>query len=193
MNFLAHLYLSGEDENIRFGNFVADWVKGKQYLKFPEGIQRGIILHRKIDSFTDSHSEVMKTKLKFREIYRKYAGIFVDVFYDHLLAKNWEVYSEKSLQLVANEFYLILVKKYKFLPERINYFLPHLIFSNRLVRYKTLQGFGESIKIMEKRAALPDCLPEAFQIIEEYKKEFETEFKLFFEDMLKQNFIIGAV
>lgn len=183
MNFLAHLYLSGKDENIQFGNFIADWVKGNKLLQYPPEIQKGISMHRKIDSFTDNHSIVMESKSKFREIYGKYAGIFVDVLYDHFLAKNWHLYSEEKLQTIANAFYIVLTKKYYFLPESIKFFLPHLIFSNRLVIYETLDGLQNSIQIMEKRTSLPTKSIEAMKVVEQNYEKLHLEFNLFFNDL----------
>ncbi len=185
MNFLAHLYLSGENENIQFGNFIADWIKGKKYLNYPEGIQRGILLHRKIDSFTDSHGIVKESKAKFRELYGKYSGVYVDVLYDHFLAKNWDLYSDIELNTKAKQFYLVLVKKFFLLPERIKFFLPHLIFSNRLVSYKSLEGFQNSIQIMERRTSLPAKSEEAMKIILENYEELNEEFNAFFREIIE--------
>jgi len=184
MNFLAHYFLSGTDQEIQFGNFIADWVKGNKYFQYPLGIQNGIVMHRKIDSFTDSHPIVMDSKSKFREIYGKHSGIFVDVLYDHFLAKNWDLYSDENLQTKANSFYLVLIKKYNFLPEKIKFFLPHLIFSNRLVRYETLEGLQNSIEIMENRTSLPCKSEEALEIVRKNYSTLNKEFSLFFKDLM---------
>ncbi|MCF6183790.1 MAG: ACP phosphodiesterase [Bacteroidales bacterium] len=98
MNFLAHIFLSGDNEAVKFGNFTGDWVKGKSYNNFPREIQKGILLHRKIDSYTDSHNTVKKSILKIRPAYGKYSGVVTDILYDHFLAQNWQIYSESSLK-----------------------------------------------------------------------------------------------
>ena len=185
MNFLAHLYLSGENEEIQFGNFIADWVKGKKYLNYPEGIQKGILLHRKIDSFTDSHEIVKQSKAKFRGLYGKYSGVYIDVLYDHFLAKNWGLYSEIELNTKAKQFYIVLVKKFLLLPERIKFFLPHLIFSNRLALYKSLEGFQNSIQIMERRTSLPVKSDEAMKIVLENYEKLNGEFNAFFREIIE--------
>ena len=97
MNFLAHIYLSGEDEGITIGNFIADGIKGKKYLSYPASIQKGILLHRGIDSFTDSHPTVRQSTARLHENYGHYSGVIVDILYDHFLAKNWEEYHEQDL------------------------------------------------------------------------------------------------
>ena len=91
MNFLAHIYLSGDDPNIQLGNFIGDFVKGRNLVEqFGHEIAKGIELHRAIDEFTDKHPIVKLSKVRLREKYRHYAPVIVDIFYDHYLAKNWE-------------------------------------------------------------------------------------------------------
>ncbi|MGB5463037.1 MAG: DUF479 domain-containing protein, partial [Aureibaculum sp.] len=97
MNYLAHIYLSGDDDYIKIGNFIADRVKGKEYLNYQTEIQYGILLHRQIDTFTDQHSIVKKSKLRLHERYSHYDGVIIDILYDHFLAKNWKIYSEIPL------------------------------------------------------------------------------------------------
>ena len=92
MNYLAHIYLSNEEEEITLGNFIADGIKGKKYIQFPLGIQQGILLHRAIDSFTDAHPIVRKSTRRLHKKYGHYSGVIVDILYDHFLAKNWMKY-----------------------------------------------------------------------------------------------------
>ena len=88
MNYLAHIHLSGDDELVTIGNFIADGIKGKNYKKFPKAIQTGILLHRKIDSFTDTHPIVRTSTSRLHENYGHYSGVIVDILYDHFLAKK---------------------------------------------------------------------------------------------------------
>src|SRR6188768_77560 len=98
MNFLAHLYLSGNDNKIMVGNFIADFVKGRVALnQFEPAIIRGIELHRAIDEYTDNHPVVTISKNRLRPTYRHYSGVIVDVFYDHFLARNWNTYHSDLL------------------------------------------------------------------------------------------------
>ncbi len=84
MNYLAHLYLSGKSEELLIGNFIADSVKGAEIDKFSTEIKAGIVMHRLIDTYTDSHPIVSESKIRLREKYKKYSGVVVDIFYDHL-------------------------------------------------------------------------------------------------------------
>ena len=98
MNFLAHLYLSGDNEQIIVGNFIGDFVKGRNALQtFDPTIALGIELHRAIDQFTDTHPVVRSSKDRLRPKYRHYAGVIVDIFYDHFLARKWNDYHKTPL------------------------------------------------------------------------------------------------
>ena len=102
MNFLAHLYLSQNDTNIMIGNFIADHIRGNHYEEFSKEIQQGIFLHREIDTFTDAHEIVRKSKRRLHERYRHYAGVIIDIFYDYFLAKNWSDYSAIPLDVYTD-------------------------------------------------------------------------------------------
>src|SRR5690606_12351008 len=118
MNFLAHLYLSGNDESIMVGNFIADVVKGKKALGlFEEPVKRGIELHRVIDFFTDNHPVVTQSKDRLRLKYRHYAGVIVDMVYDHCLARNWNSYTTEPLPVFAARAYGILQQHTAILPD----------------------------------------------------------------------------
>ena len=122
MNYLAHLFLTKDyHEEVSVGNFFADAVKGNNAIsKYPEQIQKGIRIHREIDSFTDSHPLVKKGTKRLHPNYGKFAGIIVDIFYDHLLADNWEQYSEIPLVEFAQAQYNLITKHWNHLahPER---------------------------------------------------------------------------
>ena len=118
MNFLAHLYLSGDNVHVRLGNFIGDHVKGKAFTHYPPDVQKGILMHRAIDSFTDNHLATAESKRLLRSGYGKYAGVVVDVFYDHVLAKNWSTFSGTELNIFAQKTYSILEKNEEYLPEK---------------------------------------------------------------------------
>ena len=105
MNFLAHIYLSGDNDLVTIGNFIADGVKGNDYKKFPEELQTGILLHRAIDTYTDAHDTVKQSTRRLHQRYSHYSGVIVDILYDHFLAKNWDNYSNIPLAIYAERFY----------------------------------------------------------------------------------------
>src|SRR5690606_29576564 len=104
MNFLAHIYLSGNDDLIRIGNFMADGIKGKDYEEYPEKLKTGILLHRFIDTYTDAHPIVRESTKRLHSKYHHYSGVAVDMFYDHFLAKNWSRYSDEPLDEFVQQF-----------------------------------------------------------------------------------------
>src|SRR5512147_206580 len=97
MNYLAHIFLSGVDRDILIGNFIGDYVKGHDYDHYSAQIRKGILLHRRIDYFTDNHQIVHQSMNYFAPKYRKYAGIIIDILYDHYLAVNWDKFSPQPL------------------------------------------------------------------------------------------------
>src|SRR5580704_12124651 len=108
MNFLAHIYLSGNNHELMIGNFIADFVKGNKKNDYPDGIRKGIELHRAIDDYTDHHEITGRSKDRLRMKYHKYSGVIVDIYYDHFLAANFAQYSPKTLQQYSEDTYHIL-------------------------------------------------------------------------------------
>jgi acyl carrier protein phosphodiesterase len=185
MNFLAHLYLSPEDNNIVFGNFIADSVKGKAFETFSQKIQQGILLHREIDRFTDQHDVFKQSKIRLSSKYRMYSGVIVDIFYDHFLAKNWIDYSEKDLHLFVSNAYQMLVGHFKILPPRSKRILPFMIAQNWLVNYSNLNDLRKVFRGMSRRTSNSAGMLNAVDDLEEYYELFEDEFKAFFPDIIQ--------
>lgn len=182
MNFLAHLYLSDNDGDLMIGNFIADSVKGSSYANYPEGIKKGILLHRAIDFYSDNHPVFQKSVVRLRPKYRKYAGVIVDIFYDHFLAKNWNKYSNKPLEQYAGEVHSLMLKNIFHFPEKSLMFLKYAIRTNRLVSYATMDGISEVLNGMSRRTAFKSNMELAVIDLKKYYSEFEKEFQLFFEE-----------
>lgn len=183
MNFLAHLYLSGSNTHIQIGNFIGDHVKGRKHEKFSADIQKGILLHRKIDHFTDTHPLVKQSAQRLSAKYGRYAGIVIDVFYDHFLAKNWSEYSELSLKEYVSKVHRVLMVNYFKLPNDVKRFLPFMIKSRRLETYATVDGIRRSLEIMSEYSSLPDNTTWATQQLVAFDREFDEEFSLFFTEL----------
>jgi acyl carrier protein phosphodiesterase len=126
MNFLAHLYLSGDFDELMIGNFMADFVKGKPALSIHPLVIKGIELHRHIDYYTDTHFIVKESKERLRTRYRKYAGVIVDMFYDHFLAANWPDYSKIPLPEFASQTYQLMNQKKQLLPPGMHMLLHYM-------------------------------------------------------------------
>ncbi len=184
MNFLAHIYLSGEDDFVKIGNFMADSIRGSQYLDYPNSLQKGILLHRHIDSFTDAHPIYRKSKHRLHEKYGHYSGVIMDIAYDHFLAKNWSKYSYEKLEDYAADFYQLMQDNYEILTERTKGMLPYMIGRNWLVSYATIAGLEMILFQMDYRTKHRAHMQEAIVEIQDFYTEFESEFFQFFEELV---------
>ena len=186
MNFLAHIYLSGDNDHIKIGNFMADGIRGKHFDQYPTDIQKGIILHRAIDTFTDAHPIFRQSTKKLHARYHHYAGVIVDVFYDHFLAKNWTKYSNENLEEYILAFYQSLEDNRDHLTDRVIHYLPYMIKQNWLSSYQTVVGIETILTQMDGRTKNKSKMRFATEELEQFYNEFENEFTTFFED-LKQH------
>jgi acyl carrier protein phosphodiesterase len=185
MNLLAHIYLSGSDDRVRIGNFIGDYVKGREYRRYDPLVSKGILLHRCIDSFTDHHPVPKKVKSLLRPYYRKYAGIVVDLFYDHYLTNYWGIYSNTSLPSFIEEFYRLLEKKYPLLPAAVQDFVPRMIQNNRLYSYITLEGVEHALQMMARYTSLPEKTPKAMQVLSDHYELIGYNFRKFFPRIME--------
>ncbi len=184
MNFLAHLHLSGESDDLKIGNFIADFVKGKNYEAYPLEIQQGIILHRHIDYFTDTHPIVLESKQRLYSRYHKYAGVIVDVFYDHFLAVKWEDYSSISLLEFSSSFYFTIKNYVKILPEKVREFLPNMIENDWLINYRNLDGISRSLHGMARRTTFESGMENAIIELRENYSEFKSDFQKYYPELM---------
>ena len=183
MNYLAHAFLSGADKQILVGNFIADAVKGKAVDNYPDEIRRGIILHRFIDEYTDHHAMHRASRSKLTSRYRHYAGVLVDIYYDHYLAKNWQQYAEISLDKFTTGVYQTLTGYQDILPEKIQYMLKYMVPQNWLLNYAHLSGIERVLKGMANRAKFDSQMQHGVEDLELNYTDFEEEFTMFFPDL----------
>lgn len=183
MNFLAHLYLSGTDPEIFVGNFIGDFVKGRNFSEYPQRVRKGIELHRAIDEYTDSHPLVIAGKKRLQPHYHHYAPVIIDVFYDHFLASRWHDFHIEPLEEFASNAYLIIQSFTGLLPERVKEMLPYMIRGNWLVSYGTLLGIQKALTGLSRRTTHVSHMEEAVSELKLYYRAFESEFMQFFPDV----------
>ena len=183
MNFLAHLYLSENNTNILIGNFIADHVKGNQFNDFSAEIKQGILLHREIDLFTDTHPIVKKSMKRLHERYRHYNGVIIDIFYDYFLAKNWQKYSAIPLQVYADAVYKLFDEISSELPIKSQNFIKYMIEYNILFNYQFHDGIEKVLNGMNYRSKGKSQMDLAINDLIEKEAEFEKDFTLFFEEL----------
>lgn len=187
MNYLAHIFLSGNNELTQVGNFVGDWVKGSMIsvnAKYPPEMALGIRMHRFIDSFTDTNPISAQSIALLRPVLGKYAGVASDVIYDHFLAKNWGNYSSIPLDTFAHNFYDSCIKYFDILPKNLQPLIPHLIVSNRLKSYYNIKGVAAAFKIMESKTSFPSKTDEIISTLKQNYETIENDFTLFFGEIL---------
>ncbi len=155
MNWLAHVFLAGPDRDCRLGNLLADMVKGKARKVLSPGIRRGIACHQAIDAFTDDHSVVLRSKRRLSaslgEPLDRFAGVLVDVFYDHILATDWLRYTTSPLAEFTRELYASFPSYQDALPAEINDVLARLAAEDWLGSYATLEGIEDVLVRISRR------------------------------------------
>lgn len=184
MNFLAHIYLSGNNEAVTIGNFIADGIRGKKYLKYPRDIQTGILLHRQIDTFTDAHKTVRLSTKRLHKNYSHYSGVIVDILYDHFLAKNWSKYCNLPLAEYVDNFYESLENNFEILPKRIQKLMPYMIADNWLLSYASIEGITKVLEGMNRRTQNRSQMNLAVNELQEFYNEFEDKFTCFFDELI---------
>ncbi|MFD2585508.1 ACP phosphodiesterase [Croceitalea marina] len=191
MNFLAHIYLSFDDPQITLGNFFADHIRANKYKHLPNKVQKGILLHREIDTFTDAHPIARQSSKRLHKNYGHYSQIIVDIFYDHFLAKNWTTYSDIPLDNYVESFYDLLEANYDILPLGTQRMMPYMIADNWLLNYANLTGISRVLNGMNRRTKNKSKMNFAILDLEAHYDDFENEFTAFFKELItfsKQKF-----
>lgn len=198
MNYLAHAYLSFGIPAITVGNLISDFVKGKQKFAYPAAIQQGIVLHRAIDAFTDTHAVTRQAKTFFREPYGLYAGPLVDVVYDHFLANDPLVFGEQEaqepqgssgyaaaeagtrLKAFAHQTYTQVQENEAFLPERFARMFFYMRTQDWLYHYRYKQGILDSFGGLARRAAYMGSAEMAGRLFEAHYTQLQACYTEFF-------------
>ena len=184
MNYLAHIYLYGESDEIKLDNFIGVYVKGNKYLNYPEQVSLGIRMHRSIDFFTDQHVDVREFNKLLKPGYGRYSGIVSDIFFDHFLASNWQEYSVYSLREFAWKSHAAFLANFGLLPWKVKQFLPFLIRHKRLESYADRETMFHVLEIMSRRTSLPSNSHWAVQLLEDEYDQFEALFRTFFAELV---------
>jgi acyl carrier protein phosphodiesterase len=178
MNYLAHAYLSFNQPELLVGNMISDFVKGKKKFNYSDGIQKGIALHRAIDSYTDNHECIKSAKEVFRPAYRLYSAAFVDVVFDHYLATDINHFTQDTLSDFAKHTYNILADYTEVFPEHFARMFPYMKEQNWLYNYQHHRGIERSLGGVVRRS--------------KYLTESETAFHLFEQnyELLRQSYTV---
>ncbi|HEX5025035.1 MAG TPA: ACP phosphodiesterase [Agriterribacter sp.] len=184
MNYLAHAYLSFLHPEVLVGNMISDFVKGKQKLNYSDNIQKGIMLHRAIDTFTDNHIATKAAKQLFRPFYGLYAGAFMDIVYDHFLAKDNTAFKDPNLLQFSTKTYAQLDQYTHIFPDRFSRLYPYMKKQNWLYNYQYPEGIANSFRGLVHRAAYMADSTTAFQIFEEHHDSLQKYYIDFFPEVI---------
>ena len=185
MNYLAHLYLSGPSDDALLGSLLGDFVKGPLDGRYSADITRAIALHRKIDSFTDAHPVVLQSKSRISPARRRYAGIMIDMFYDHFLAKYWHEFQDEPLGEFSAKIYAILGQRHAMLPERLQQMAPHMAQWDWLASYADVRSIHTALDRMGRRLKRENRLLNSADELLEHYAELEADFRAFMPQVLQ--------
>jgi len=181
MNYLAHLCLSGIDEELMVGNFIADEVRGKNFgTRYRAGISRGIALHRAIDSFTDKHPRHHQCRQRLYDKHHHYSGVIVDIYFDHLLTRQWTRFNKTPLDEFVTYCFRALSAYKNEMPEKMPLMLERMIRHNWLINYQSFEGLQKAFEGMARRAAYPSRMNEAVEDLKQRYELFQEDFSNFF-------------
>ncbi len=182
MNFLGHLYFSNNNLDLMVANLFGDFCKGKRYLEYPKDIQRGVILHRDIDFYVDNHNSVVEVRKKLHGPLPKISGIAIDLYFDHLLAKNWHLYHPKSLLAFLELFYNHTLTINETYPKEFLHFIKKLRESKWMNHYPSTFGFQKSCEGVSRRLSFDNELKNAPTLIAPYESMLFEAFKVYMRD-----------
>lgn len=187
MNYLAHAFLSFDDEEVLYGNFVGDFVKGSKQGEFSDGVWKGVQLHRQIDSFTDSHEATDQAKSLIRHDLGLASGIFVDMIFDHILANKWSEYSDESLEEFTLKTYDKLDKYEKYYPSDFAYMFTYMRRDNWLLNYKDEEMMKRFLGGVSRRLKVENNLNTSFKHYDQHHEDLEFYFKVLIKDLIKMS------
>ena len=185
VNYLAHALLAGPDPDSRLGGLLGDFVKGTPASfdpRLPPGVVAGIALHRQIDRYADTHPAFQASRGRVSALRRRYAGVMINMFYDHFLALGWSRYCDQPLDEFAAETYALLADHALLLPPRLRGMLPHMREQNWLVSYACAAGIGTALDgISRHRLTRPNPLAGGVEELLSNYADLETDFGTFMD------------
>lgn len=185
MNYLAHCHLSGNNDSILMGNFLADMLKPKEVDQLSDAWKKGVILHRHIDYFTDNHPSVRAATALIRDTQGKYAPVVTDVFYDYFLSKNWHLFFDQSVEKFILDIYDRLNHNMDEIPSRAIPKVMSMIENDIISNYTSINGIKKTMAYLTKRAKFASGFSMAVSELVDHMDALEKTFIAFYPDLLK--------
>lgn len=183
MNYLAHAFLSKNNEDLLIGNFIADHLRGNDFTAYPEGVVNGILLHRRIDSFTDAHPLFKSSKRVFYQGFEKYSGVLVDIYFDHFLAKFFHQFHRESLDVFSSKVYSVYQNNTHLMPESSTRFLNYVLKNGIYQNYSELRGIETVLSHLSHRIGHKVALNESLPLFLDAEEVLKENFFSFMEDI----------
>ncbi len=186
MNYLAHTWLARHSDDAMLGGLLGDFVHGQvALLDWPQEVTQEILLHRRIDRFTDTHPAVTAVRAGFGDL-RRFAGIVLDVYFDHLLARDWSRWNDAPLSAFTSRVYRVLEARRDALPPRLQRIAPHMAAEDWLGNYRHRDAVDGTIRGISTRLSrngdkLRACLP----ILRAHEAEADAAFDVFFPELIE--------
>ncbi|MFW6033399.1 MAG: ACP phosphodiesterase [Phycisphaeraceae bacterium] len=188
MNFLAHLYLADDTPASRVGNLMPDLVRGRLPADLPAEVMEGVRRHRRIDAFTDTHPLFARSRDRLRPRHGRFAGILVDIFYDHLLAADWASWHPRTLPAFSAEVYDSFAGAGHLMPERMRRIVERIADQDRLGSYARVSGIEDVLVRMSRRLTerfrRPVHLERAMDELRAHRDELAGDFAGFFPQLI---------
>jgi acyl carrier protein phosphodiesterase len=184
LNYLAHLYLADDDPESLIGSLLGDFARGRIDDALPAAVRWGVVMHRRIDAYTDAHAVFRRSKRRIRPEFRRYAGILVDVYYDHFLASRWADYSGVPLEAFASEVYRTLQQHRHSFPPPMQRSMAYMVGNQLLQSYRSIDGIRRSLQGIEGRLKRPSRLRDAVADLEQNYQALGHDFEAFFPDLV---------
>jgi acyl carrier protein phosphodiesterase len=185
MNFLAHLLLTHTNEDWMIGNMIADFISNRDLQDLKPEVREGVMIHRKIDTFTDTHDSVRESIKRLHPIFHKYSPVVVDIYYDYFLSKNWRRYSPLPMEDFSLKIYDTFNSRMEEVPDMMKPRLKSMISHNFLENYATKTGIQFTFNKFQERVKFPVSFEQASDIMMVYEDEFNDEFNTFFPEIKK--------
>ena len=189
MNHLAHLYLSSDNEEEMVGQFIADAVKGNDFNAYTPNIRKGILLHRWVDSFTDTHELVKELRAEYRPKLGLYSGVLIDLVFDYFLAKDFQLHSGRELSEFQQFTFSVLNKHEEKFPERMKNYFFHMKDKEFMMKYAHPVGMAVIVRQMGMRSARGEALVQAGDYFLDHVEAASKYFPSFFQD-LQRDFVL---
>lgn len=185
MNHLAHLFLAPDSPKVRIGSVLGDFTRGIDLAELPGPVRKGIRHHRAVDSFTDKHPDVLASKKLFSAQRRKFAGVALDILYDHFLLRNWSRFTTADQDVFIRKVYTELQQYENLMTPDMTRTTRRMVLHDWFGSYRELENIGYALDRVAARIRFRNAFSGMIHEIRPLHSELEAHFLSFFPDLQK--------